>query len=247
MMILSIDTSNIFSFLLGILSGIVLITLMFVIFSIRGTKQSKKIYGPTIKDLNEEKIRELILSKQNAFIFEVEENDQDYLKTLLPLTLELVHEISSYYYPDSKYPEYELTINEAADLIKYIVDQILNIFDKPLLRNLKNIRISFIASAIDKTKKIKNSKVVKTVEKSGATEGFSEIKAITNTLNPIYWFRKIFVKGTINYTIKKVCKAGLSIVGNESNKVYSKNLFKNDDVEKQTNKDIEEIYSDEVK
>lgn len=240
-----INWSSLISFLLGIVTGMTLLIAILGILTARGKRQTKKFSGPTVKDISQDKIRELILSKQNAFIIQVEENDQDYLKATLDLSLELLHEISSYYYPDSKYPEYELTIDEAGELIHYIVDQILEIFDKPILKNFKNIKISYIASTIDKTRKVANNKAVKAVKDSGANEAYSTFRAITNTLNPVYWFRRVVVKGTINYTLKKVCKAGISIVGNESNKVYSKNLFKDDTVTETMNKDIEEIYSDE--
>ena len=57
--------------------------------------------------------------------------------------------------------------------------------------------------------------------------------------------RKIFIKGTLNITLKKVCKAGISIIGHESNKIYSKNIFKTDLTLNEETKSIEEIFNDE--
>ncbi|MCB9498589.1 MAG: hypothetical protein H6687_01700 [Bacillales bacterium] len=237
-----ISPNVLIAFLLGIATGAVILVAVISILAIKGKKETKKIYGPKVENISQEKIRELIKSKQNAFTFEVEENEADYLKTALEMGKELLHEVSSYYYPDSKYPEYELTITEATELIHYITDQISGLFDRPVLRSVKNMRISTITSIIDKSRKA--TKSVKAFNDSEVNEAYNSYRAVKNIISPVYWFRKIVMKGTVNLAIKKVCKAGLSIVGEETNKVYSKSLFKKEpdiDVEK----DIEEIFNDE--
>lgn len=243
-----INWQTIVAFILGLVAGMTILFSLFLIFISRSKKEEKKVYVPTMDELSEEKVRELIKNKQKDFIKAVEEDDIDYFKACSSLTMELLHEISSYYYPESKYPEYELTITEAAELIHYITDQIVKVFDKPIINHFKNSKISTIVSRIEKGNKIKNSKLGKATSKGA--EVFQETKAITNTINPVYWFRKIFVQGSVNIALKKICKSELSIAGREFNKVYSKNLFKNPDADEKTqkniNEDIEEIFNDEV-
>lgn len=239
------NLSSLLAFLIGIATGFVLFLAALGILSVRGKKETRKITGPNVEAIEKEKIKGMILSKQEAFTTEVEENGADYVKTTLELSKELLHEISSYYYPDSKYPEYELTITEASELIKYIVDQITALFDKPVLSNFKNMRIATIASMIDKTRKVTNNPTFKAVSGSGADEAYGALRTVQNVINPIYWFRKIVLKGTMNLAMKKVCKAGISIVGEQSNKVYSKNLFQTDETDKAVKEDIEEIFNDE--
>ena len=138
------NLSNIIAFLLGIVAGIALLISIFAIIIASDKKKSRKIIGPTVEKFNEEQIKELIVKKQMDFTKLVEEDGAEYFKTCLTLTQELLHEISSYYFPSSVYPEYELTISEAAELIHYIVDQIVELMDRPILRELEKVKISTI-------------------------------------------------------------------------------------------------------
>ena len=241
------DWHNLVSFLLGVLTGIILLLSVILLMITKEKRvQKKKIIGSTINDLTKEKVKELIINKQEAFLFEVEENDKDYIKTTSALVLELLHEIASYYYPDSKYPEYELTVDEAAQLIHYIVDQILALFDKPVLKRIKTVKVSTIVSKVEEGKKISNSKLLKAAKDS--KESLSVYKAAVNVINPVYWLKKSG-SGMLNIAIKRLCKSAIAITGKEANKVYSKNLFKNDedlkDLVEKSNDEITEIFSDE--
>ena len=118
--------------------------------------------------------------------------------------------------------------------------------DKPILRKLKDMKISKIVKVIDNSKRIANSKAAKAMKKSTGVAGVA--KAILNTINPVMWFKKIVVNGTVNIAIKKLCKAELLIVGRECDKVYSKSLFKKDideNVRDKEKEDIEEIFADD--
>jgi hypothetical protein len=50
-----------------------------------------------------------------------------------------------------------------------------------------------------------------------------------NYANPIYWFRKLAMKPTSDLVTKEICNMIISIVGEETNKVYSKKLFQKPD------------------
>jgi len=250
MIILSIfdnfEMSNLFYFLLGIVTGFILLIIILVLLITKTKNEETKIYRPTIKDFNDEEINNLITKKQQDFLYEIEENDREYLKTFFNISLSLLHEIASYYYPDSANPEYELTVTEASNLIHYIVDKIMSVLDKPVIKRLKNARISTIKLSIEKTKKITNSKALKTIKKSGVDEAVTTGRTFLNMFNPVFWAKKLLVDGMANITIKKVLKAGISIIGEESNKVYSKNLFDDKNISDKTKNDIEEIYNDEA-
>lgn len=238
------NIGGLISFLIGFACGLLVFFLIFII-AISKDKRDKKHYkAPTIKDISEEQVKQLITSKQKVFIEEIEEFDKDPLKMCLSLSLELIHEISSYYYPKSNYPEYELTVKETQELLTYILEQVFNLFNKPIISNLKHIKLSTIKKAYDKGTKVKNSKVAKAYKNSAASEAYSVLRTIANTINPVFWFKKIVINGTINATIKQICKTGLSIVGKESNKVYSKKLF-NKDALNDNSEEITELFSDE--
>ena len=68
---------------------------------------------------------------------------------------------------------------------------------------------------------------------------FTVGKAVLNYANPIYWFRRLAIKPSTVLVTKEVCKFIIAIVGEETNNVYSKSLFKHDETE--SNK-AEEIF-----
>ncbi len=247
MMFLSdiINWNSIISFALGVLAGILIIVSIFLIAISSSKKEKKKISGPTIEHIDEDKIKQMILNKQNDFTHEVEENDKDYIKTAFQLSTELLHEVASYYFPDSKRPEYELSIGEATQLITYIMNRIEKLFDKPIIRRFKKSSLSKIADLIDKGRKVTNNETVKAVSSTGS-EVIDTSKVVANTINPVFWFKKIVVKGTINIAMKQACKKGICIVGEEANKIYSKKLFNKEvDITVEDSGGIEEIYNDE--
>ena len=88
---------------------------------------------------------------------------------------------------------------------------------------------------------------MKAAKETGWVAGVA--RTILNAFNPVMWFRKIVVNGTINIALKKLCKAELSIVGREFDKVYSKSLFKDKEINdseiaEKEKQDIEEIFAD---
>ena len=78
-----------------------------------------------------------------------------------------VKTIAAFYYPNSKYPLYELNIKELIILTQYISDRIDKIFDTAVLKHFKNISISQIMKLLDLHRDIQNNKVVKTVKNAG--------------------------------------------------------------------------------
>ncbi|MCR5741941.1 MAG: hypothetical protein K6G38_05755 [Gammaproteobacteria bacterium] len=249
-MILSdiINLTSIIAFLIGILSGIMLmISTIIILFSL-GSKEKKKVLGPTIEAIDDEKIEEMILNKQNALRHELDDNDQNLWEVTYKLALELVHEVAAYYFPNSPYPEFELNVYETGDFINYVIEGIEKMFDKsifklPVLKKVKTASIAEILKLIKDGKKVADSKAFKSM--GTATEMHSEMKAVKNSINPIYWFKRVVVNGSLNYALRKIALASLSIVGNEANKVYSKKLFKKDVVTDTTDEMIQEIFNDE--
>lgn len=233
--------TNLFSFIIGAGFGVLIMLAALSVFISKGQKKSRKIHGSKIDDLTKEKIEDLIESKQEAFVQEFEEENSNGTKIVGTLCLELLHEVSSYYYPESKYPEYELTITEAIELVHYIADRVGLAFNK-WLGAFKNLRISTIFWCVDASKKL--SKPLKAAKDSGADEAYQVFRTISKSLDPIFWIKKVIGKGLINYTLKTVFKEAIQIVGEETNKIYSKQAFKNDEDAK-VKKGINEIYNDE--
>ncbi len=233
-----INLQNIIAFLLGLLSGVLLLfAILLIIFSNKKNVKSK-VYRPVKEAIDEKKIQEMIERKQKDLIYQNEEYDKDLIPTALNLSRELIHEIASYYYPDSKIPEYELTLVEATELITYIVDKISKLLNKPIIKKFKNRTIGEILNMINGAKKVSQNSAVK-----GGDEAIKTYKSIANILNPLYWGKKLIVDSLINVAMKRFSLAAIHIVGMEANKVYSKSLFKED--EETEEKVMNEIFNDE--
>ena len=144
-------------------------------------------------------------------------------------------------YPNSKYPLFELNVNELLILCHYISDRIDTVFDKKVLKPFKNMSISNVFKLLDIHKKVNDNKAVKAVKKVNPV--VKVIKGIVNYANPLYWIKKLVVGGTINIAVNKMSLLIIDIVSSETIKVYSKRLFneENNLLEDMINKEIAEM------
>ena len=139
--------------------------------------------------------------------------------------IEIVNKISSEYYPESKYPIYELTIEELILFMHYLSNRIGDIFDKPLLAPFKKISIAQIFKILDTKKKIEETKAAKAFKKANVGKVSSIIMGGLKYANPVYCLKKLFVGSTINFASRKISLLIIDIVADETNKTYSKSIF----------------------
>ena len=126
-----------------------------------------------------------------------------------------INQIATLYYPTSKYPLYELTIEEMILFLHYLSNRIDEVFDHPILKPFKKISVSKIFEIIDTKKRIDENKIVKATKKAHAVK----------IINPIHWFKKLVVNSTISFATRKISLIIIDIVADESNKTYSKKIF----------------------
>jgi len=223
------DVTN---FLLGIITGFILLSLFLTyIFTTSQKKKQKKRILKTLPPLENKEIYEMIETKQNQMIETVKLTDGAYFRVAIDLSYELSEEIARYYYPKAKYPMYEISIDELLELNYYITKRVESLVGGKILRHFKNYKISTIIDILNKKKAIDNSKLMQLNRKLKISKVFSMGKAVLNYANPIYWFRKLAIKPSTVLVTKEICKFIISIVGEETNKVYSKSVFAHDDTE----------------
>ncbi len=223
-----ITFGGIINFILGILSGFILFTLVYIYFSIRGKNSDMMLIRKPEVDVDEEKLKQIIIDKQKAFKSAYKKNQKNIGKTTFNLSYELIEEISSFYFPDSKYPMLELSVNEFITLNHYITDRIDGILEQPLLKNTRNIRITKIVRAYETKKAIEQKRLIKAA-KSGAVKTTMKVTlGALNLFNPAYWFRKLVINTSVDFVTRKICLMIISIVGEETSKIYSKKLFDKD-------------------
>lgn len=232
-------------FVLGILTGFVLLTLMIALLLVSGRRNRKKILMSREAPLDSKTVEAIVEEKQKELVDTVKFTDNAYFRVAIDLSMELMQEISHHYFPDSKYPMYELSIQEIIDLTFYVTKRVEKIVDGKFLRLFKNARISTIINILEKKKALDNSKLMKLSRKLHISKLYSASRTILNYANPIYWFRKLTIKPSVTLLTKEVCKMIIEIVGEETNKIYSKKLFASPDDEALIEAKVDELIQSE--
>ncbi len=213
------------NFFVGMATGMVAFAAIYIYFLVRGKNINiEDIKRPNI-DVNEEELKTMIIAKQKQFKRNKKLGNQNVAKLTFELSYELVEEISKYFFPDSKYPMLELSVNELLNLNHYITSRLDNILDKPILKNTKNLQITKIMSVYDKKKAIEQNKLIKAAKKYKVAKVVKYGAAALNIVNPVYWFRKLVINTSVDVMTRKVCIVVIGIVGEETTKIYSKKLF----------------------
>ena len=150
----------------------------------------------------------------------------------------MAKDISRKYYPNSKRPFAELSIDEILRLAVYVSNRINDLIERPGLRLLKKVKLSTILGLSDAKKVIDDSALMKVTKKYKLVKVFNKIKGALNIFNPIYWVRRSVINTSLDFATKKLCIALLGIVGEELYKIYSKRVF-DEEIEIDTN--VEEI------
>ena len=234
-----ISYTVIINFLFGMITGMILFSAIYVYFFVRGKNITvDEIKHPTI-DVDEDELKKMIIDKQRKFKRNKKIGTSSTPKLTFDLSYELIEEISHYFFPESKYPMLELSINEFLMLNHYVTDRIDALLNKPLLKNTKNVRVTRFVQMYDKKKSIDRNKVVKSLKKYKVDKVAKYGSMALNAVNPVYWFRKAVIKTSMDAMTKKISVVVIGIVGEETVKVYSKKLF---------DKEVElEVVDDDVK
>ena len=124
-----------------------------------------------------------------------------------------INQIATLYYPTSKYPLYELTIEEMILFLHYLSNRIDEVFDHPILKPFKKISVSKIFEIIDTKKRIDENKIVKATKKAHV----GKIKS--------FLIDAVKIINHISFATRKISLIIIDIVADESNKTYSKKIF----------------------
>jgi len=243
---LQISWPDIRNFLLGMATGFVLLTLLIALLLVTGRKNKRKVFLSKQVPLEEKTIQDMIVAKQNELVDTVHFTDNAYFRVAFDLSFELMQEIAKYYFPDSKYPMYELSVQEILDLNYYITKRIETLVNGKIIRHFKNNRISTIIDILNKKKAIDNSKLMKLSRKYQVSKLYTIGKAALNYANPIFWFRKLAIKPSVTLVTREICKYIIDIFGEETNKIYSKKIFEEPEDEEKLEAEMEKIVDKEI-
>jgi len=234
-------------FILGLMTGVVLLMLMVALILSSKERKKTKIRMSQAVALDDKVLLDMIEAKQNQLDNTVRITDNGYFHVAVDLSFELTEEIARYYFPDSKYPIYELSIQEMLNLNLYITKRIEELVNGRFFKMFKNTRVASIIDLLNTRKKINNSKLMQLTRKLKFHQIYSTTRTILNYANPIYWFRKLAIKPTTVLVTKEICKYIISIFGEETNKIYSKAIFKQEESEDDLIKKIDQFVEEEEK
>ena len=166
-------------------------------------------------------------------------NEVGYAKHLQNITAELTVDIAKKFYPKSKYPYLELTVDETLNLAHYITDRVEDLLQGKILRMTRGLTLAKIYELNETKTKIDNNKFVKAARKySKVTKA---AVAVLNAVNPVYWFRKLTKETALNIIVVRIGLSIIAITGEETYKIYSKKVF---NVEKTIVTGVDDIYED---
>ena len=232
--IFNIDFSTVLSFLIGILIGAVIICMIYALIVLSSLRNKKFLIKVEDDSLTSTEVKDMIVQAQKSFKDKDLRGELSRVNHCKNISMDLVYGIASRFFPKSKHPLLEISIDEVMMLSLYVKTRIEDILNRRGIRLLKKIKIGQIFDVTQKTTKVVNSKAFKVTKDVNST--FNTIKKIVNVVNPAWWVRKLIIDNTINVITDKLCVVIIAIVGEETYKIYSKTVF-NQDVEIESNVD----------
>ncbi len=230
----NINVTTLIIFLTGILIGLVIAGCFYTILLLKSLKKVKKIKKITVDNEEiEDIVKNIKIDLQKDCKGKSLGTKFNYLGDAIK---QLVTKIAKSYYPKSKHPLMELSIEEVLITINYISERINKMFDKPVLRLIMKVTIKQLFTIYDFKKRLDHRMIKNT--SNVIKRGFM----VKNILNPYYWTNKILVGQAIYFTSNKLFAIVIDIVAEETTKVYSKKLFNTD--QKMLNLEMEKSLQD---
>lgn len=217
---------NVLLVLAGVAVGFVMCSMIYLVIVLTSLKKNEdKVYKERV-DIDDEQIKRIIRSSKNQYIEESSNlPTNEKLKSIKDISWNLINDIAKMYYPKSNYPIYELSIDELMQLNHYITNRVNDLFAGRVMRNFKSIKIAQILKIVDLSKKINESKAMKTAKKMKVPTIFKATMSVLNVFNPSYWVKKLMIDTTLQIGTNKIATTIIDIVGEETVKIYSKNVF----------------------
>lgn len=233
------DFSTFISFIIGISFGFLLLLLIYLYAVLKSLNKGLKLRSVDEQDIDEEEIKMLIKDAQKQFKNREVRDSVGYPKYLLEITKELSVDIAKNFYPKSKYPYLELTVDETLRLNHYVTDRLEQLLNGRILRLTRGLTLTKIVEMNETKTKIEKNAVVKAAKKY--INVAKTTVAIINAVNPVYWFRKLTKEVAVNKVMVRIGMTLIAITGEETYKIYSKKVF---DVEKTIDTGVDAIYEE---
>ena len=234
--IFEIDFSTIISFLVGVMIGFILLLLIYALLVVSSMRSKEFITKTENDDLTTQDVKDMVLESHRLYKDKTIRKETSRINHCINLSKDLAYNIASKYYPKSKNPLLELSVNELTMLTNYITGRVDEILNRKAIRILRQTKLITIVEISTKANEIQNSEVFKNTVKAGKVA--TKIRNVVSIINPLNWGRRLIVDRIVNMIVDKICIVIISIVGEETYKIYSKKVF-NKDVDIDTNVEAE--------
>lgn len=246
--IFDITFLTIFTFVLGIATSIAVVSLIYLVFVLNklkskdfealanikigeyelpvnlNKKEKKMLLQKNKSTENAYKSYELVLLYQKILFDNKLRKGRDYIHYTFDLSKSLINNIAAIYFPESEKPMFEISIKETIELSKYLSKRISEILDYSGLKFIRRINVNSIINIRNLSMDIYESNAVQTYKRMNVDKIMFGFKVLLNIVNPIYWVRKAMGKTAFRVVNKKLSSAVLQVVGEESYKIYSKDI-----------------------
>ena len=223
--IFEFDFNSLVSFLIGILFGVSLLALLYSLLVVSSIKSKKYVVKTKNETVTDEEIMEIINNATLQFKDKSLKGAKNTIGHCWSICSNLTQDIARKFFPKSKRPFAELSVDELLLLAIYISNRINELIDRPGLRLVKKVKLSTILALGDAKNVIEASELMKMTKKYKIMKMVDTVKGALNILNPVYWFRKTVMNSTLDFAVHKLCLAVIEIVGEETYKIYSKRVF----------------------
>lgn len=248
------DLASLIAFLIGIFVGCALLALLYSILVLSSMKSSKYIAKSKVVEVTDDVIKEMIDDARMIYNDKSLRGAKSSVAHCASVCMNLVTDIARKFFPKSKRPLAELTIDEILTLSVYVSERINGILDRPGLRLIKKLKLSTLLALGDAKKVIDESSLMKLTKKYKLKKIFSTVMGVINIFNPVYWARRLFINTSIDLAINKLCVSVIGIVGEETYKIYSKRVFEEEryidtnvgDIVESIEKHLEDVSDQEV-
>lgn len=220
-----INLFSLFAFVMGIVSGLIIFGLLYLISSLNSLRKKKIKADEEVERISEEQIKQIINKYQTSYKDEKKRMKKipiDFFKSSI---WAMMNEIAKRYYPKSKRPLFELNLDEIILLDRYIIGKIEDLLSKRGLKIFRKLKVSTILKIMDAKTVVESNAVYKTAKKYKLKKIGDILSTILNVINPYMWVKKGIINPIINVLTNKVFLICYSIIGEETYKIYSKQVF----------------------
>lgn len=220
-----INWGSLFSFLFGVYFGAVIFVLYYLLTVFKSLNKKRYLVNVQEYDVDGKEIESIVKQAQEDFKNKNLQGEEGNITYCVNIVKKMVYDIAVIFFPKSKYPLLEISIDECLILTGYITRRIEELLDHRGIRMLRKLKISTIVNWTYVKKSVDETKVVQVSKKYKLKQKFDAVIGAINIINPVYWFKRIVVNKSMDLVIRKICIVIIGIVGEETYKIYSKRVF----------------------